>query len=201
MKIKFIKEYCACFRDENGSINTETFKRGDTVSTSMEADRYFTEELAQWLIDNGFAEEVQEPRCWKPKYDEEYFYIGHDGLAHCCIWRNDELDNGRLKLGLVFKTEEAAIRCCDYLEAIATVRQDEGVLTPEQLQEKERDDKKVVFIGFDSMGHLATNSIGLFSYDIIINAILFDNETHAQASLDNHPEEWKTIANYDWSRE
>ena len=75
------------------------------------------------------------------------------------------------------------------------------MLTPEQLQEKERDDKKVVFIGFDSMGHLATNSIGLFSYDIIINAILFDNETHAQASLDNHPEEWKTIANYDWSRE
>lgn len=190
MKIKFIKEYVAVDPATNSGI---VYRFGETE----EIENY----TAEWLIDNGFAEEVKESSCWKPKYDEEYFYIGHDGLVHPCLWRNDELDNGRLKLGLVFKTKEAGTRCCDYLKAIATVRQDEGVLTPDQLQEKERDDKKVVFIGFDSMGHLATNSIGLFLYDIIINAILFDNKTHAQASLDNHPDEWKIIANYDWSRE
>lgn len=190
MKIKFLRP----FRLYNPIGDDTTMDEG--AIDNMEKEDY-----AQWLIDNGFAEEVKEPGGWKPEYDEEYFYIGHDGLVYSCPWGNDPIDSGRLKLGLVFKTEEACMRCRDYLEAIATVQQDEGVLTPNELQEKERDDKKVVFIGYDSMGHLATNPISLFSYNIVINAILFDNVTNAKASLDKHPDEWKIIANYDWSRE
>lgn len=202
MKIKFIKEYCTCFRDEENMINTETFKPDDTVSTSMEVDRYFTEELARWLINNGFAEEVKESGRWKPQNGEAYYSLNSYGsVSLCTCWKNDHIDRWRYSIGNTFKTEKATERCHDYLKAIAIVRQDEGVLTPDQLQEKKRDYKKVVFIGYDSMGRLATNPISLFSYDIIINAILFDNETHARASLDNHPDEWKIIANYDWSRE
>ena len=112
MKIKFIKEYQA-FQDFEGSFEASNiYKVGDTKNVATEA--------AQWLIDNGFAEEVKESGWWKPKYDEEYFYIGHDNFVHSCPWRNDPLDNGRLRLGLVFKTEEAGICCRDYLEAIAT---------------------------------------------------------------------------------
>ena len=208
MKIKFLKDYAInrgdCPLEIGGfaALETEIVKADTVVDLEKDnRDDAFSDELVRWLIDNGFAEEVKESSWWKPKYDEEYFYVGHDSYVHPCIWKNDPIDNGRLKLGLVFKTEEAGMRCRNYLEAVAIVRQDEGVLTPNELQEKKRDYKKVVFIGYDSMGRLATNPISLFSYDIVINAILFDNETNARASLDNHPSEWKIIANYDWSRE
>ena len=190
MKIKFLKDY----RYPGGGYSN----KGD-VQTFEDA------EFAKWAIDNGFAEEVQEPRCWKPKYDEEYFYIGHDGLAHCCIWRNDELDNGRLKLGLVFKTEEAAIRCCDYLEAIATVRQDEGVLTPEQVNELIKNEDLAYYVGY--MGNRSSGEVlcgCTMSFEdcwMPVGVTLFDTEEHADASCKKHQDEWKTILNYDWSRE
>ena len=194
MKIKFLKP----FRLYN-PIGDDMMMDEGTVET-MEKEDY-----AQWLIDNGFAEEVKESSWWKPKYDEEYFYIGHDGLAHCCIWRNDELDNGRLKLGLVFKTEEAGIRCRDYLKAIATVRQDEGVIGLQGIgEEYEAEDNKyddfcVYTVAFD----LYLRKLVVTDADeyISANAIWFDTEEHAQSSLDNHPDEWKIIVNYDWGRE
>lgn len=190
MKIKFIKEYVAVDPATNSGI---VHRFGET-----EEIKDYT---AQWLIDNGFAEEVKESGWWKPKKGERYYFIDDSGCIKQDTWQNSFWEVDRYRSGNVFKTEEAVKRYWDFLKAIATVRQDEGVLTPNELQEKERDDKKVVFIGYDSMGHLATNPISLFSYDIVVNAIFFDNEMHAQSSLDNHRKEWETIANYDWSRE
>lgn len=195
MKIKFIKEYCACFRDENGSINTETFKRGDTVSTSMEADRYFTEELAQWLIDNGFAEEVKESGGWNPKLNEKYFYVASFGGVLRETWNDLMGDRNKFSIGNVFKTEGAAERYRDYLKAIATVRQDEGVLTPEQAAKN----GYIYYICIHNEFGLVVHG---FNADYVsVNTVLFDTREHAQASRDKHPDEWKTIANYDWSRE
>ena len=180
MKIKFIKEYRA--------IVVRSII-GDTADNLDDED-------AQWLIDNGFAEEVKEPSCWKPKYDEEYFYVGHDCYVHPCIWKNYLIDNGRLKLGLVFKTEEAGTRCCDYLKAIATVRQDEGVLTPEKVRETLNQDGTVYTVG--------TNATALsvkHFYNASAGAVYFDTVYHANDSLDKHPDEWKIISSYDWSKE
>ena len=193
MKIEFIKEYCACFRDENGSINTETFEHGDTVSTSMEADRYFTEELAQWLIKNGFAEEVKESGWWKPKLDQMYYFL--DGYSKACVqpWLNDEFDDIRYSMGNVFKTKEAADRYRDYLKAIATVRQGEGVLTPDDVRKTLARDGTVYTIGIScTMLSVERTSAG---------AVYFDTGYNAKTSLNEHQDEWKIIANYDWSRE
>lgn len=199
MKIKFIKEYCTCFRDEENMINTETFKPDDTVSTSMEVDRYFTEELARWLIDNGFAEEVKEGKWWKPKKNEAYYY--ESGVVTYRVWTDDESDENRFRIGNCFKTREAIEKWHDYLEANAIVRQDEGVLTPEELMDKSRDKVEVYYVGFDQRGFLCPNMISLFDHDVITNAILFDTHEHALASRNKHPDEWEIIANYDWSRE
>ena len=194
MKIEFIKEYCACFRDENGSINTETFKHGDTVSTSMEADRYFTEELAKWLIDNGFAEEVKSG-WWKPKYGKRYYYLGEYGRIKVGTWNDCLWDNHLYAMGNVFRTEEAADRYCAYLKAEATVRQDEGVLTPEQAAKN----GYIYYICVHNEFGLVVHG---FNADYVsVNTVLFDTREHAQASRDNHPDEWKIIANYDWSKE
>lgn len=136
-----------------------------------------------------------------PQEGAVYYRVRSDGNVAREPWVGTWFDKNCQDIGNVFKTWKAADQFAKYLRALTIVRQDEGVLTPNELQEKKRDYKKVVFIGYDSMGHLATNPISLFSYDIVINAILFDNEMNAQASLDKHLNEWKTIANYDWSRE
>ena len=205
MKIKFLKDFIAAQSNDYSDLHTILIERGDIVD--VDGCRYnghyfdMPKEQAQWLIDNGFAEEVKGSGWWRPKLGDTYYITYPDGIIASCTWDRCGVDENRFSNGAVFKTEEATERWRDYLKAIATVRQDEGVLTPNELQEKKRDYKKVVFIGYDSMGRLATNPISLFSYDIVINAILFDNETNARASLDNHPSEWKIIANYDWSRE
>ena len=189
MKIEFIKEYCACFRDENGSINTETFKRGDTVSTSMEADRYFTEELAQWLIKNGFAEEVKESGWWKPRFDETYYFV--DGSGKVCIepWLNDELDEYRYSVGECFKTEKAAEAWRDYRMARATVSRDEGFM------------KGTAYDGVYSIFMGETLRVDDYPVRVYANTLYFDTREHAIASLQNHTKEWEVITSYDWSLE
>lgn len=199
MKIELIKEYCACFRDENGSINTETFKRGDTVSTSMEADRYFTEELAQWLIKNGFAKEVEGSGAWKPKHKEKYYFVDGSGKVDAEPWLNDELDEYRYSVGECFKTEKAAEAWRGYRIARATVSRDKGVLTPEQIRDNYLGEF-VHYVVFNLDGQLETSWDCLDDY-ATPGTIYFDTMQHAQDSLDKHPDEWKIISNYDWSRE
>lgn len=199
MKIELIKEYCACFRDENGSINTETFKRGDTVSTSMEADRYFTEELAQWLIKNGFAKEVEGSGAWKPKHKEKYYFVDGSGKVDAEPWLNDELDEYRYSVGECFKTEKAAEAWRGYRIARATVSRDKGVLTPEQIRDNYLGEF-VHYVVFNLDGQLETSWDCLDDY-ATPGTIYFDTMQHAQDSLDKHPNEWEIITNYDWSRE
>lgn len=205
MKIKFIKEYCTCFRDEENIINTETFKPDDTVSTSMEMDRYFTEELARWLINNGFAEEVKESDWWKPMMGDRYYFIDDSGCIKEDIWGNNFWDVDRYKLGNVFKTEEAVKRYRDYLKAIAIVRQDEGMLTPEQVDELIKDEGLAYYVGY--MVNPSNEKVLLgcpMNFDDCwtpVGVILFDSEAHVDRSLRKHPDEWKIIVNYDWSRE
>ena len=194
MKIKFIKEYVAVDPATNSGI---IHRFGET-----EEIKDYT---AQWLIDNGFAEEVKESGWWKPKRGDKYWYIGLDNFVHLGTWENSVADNGMLKLGLIFKTEKAGVYRRDYLEAVVTVKQDKGVIDLQGICEKyetednKYDDFSVYTVAFD----LYLRKLVVTDADeyISANAIWFDTEEHAQASLDNHPDEWKIIANYDWSRE
>ena len=180
MKIKFLKDY----RYPGGGYSN----KGD-VQTFEDA------EFAKWAIDNGFAEEVKECGWWKPKLNEKYFYVSGFCEVLSDTWNDLEVDRDRFFVGNVFKTEGAAGRWRDYLKAIATVRQDEGVLTPEQGMKV-----SYVYCIYDN------NEFGpvVHKYYAVctpVNTVLFDTSEHAQDSLDKHPDEWKIIANYDWSRE
>lgn len=191
MKIRFIKEYVAVDPATNSGI---IHRFGET-----EEIKDYT---AQWLIDNGFAEEVKESGWWKPKFDEKYYFSNNFGELGVAPWSNDELDKARYSMGNVFKTKEAAERYRDYLRAVATVRQDEGVLTPEEVMRTAG--------GGNIIGEIVVNHGGWNLKACMLNTlamlpsvgvIYFDTYQYAQASLDKHPDEWKTIANYDWSRE
>lgn len=195
MKIKFLKP----FRLYN-PIGDDMMMNEGAVE-NMEKEDY-----AQWLIDNGFAEEVKESGWWRPKNGDRYYFIDGSGYIKYDTWRNGFWEVDRYKMGNVFKTEEATKRCRAYLEAIATVRQDEGVIDLqgigeeyEATPENKYNDFSVYTVAFD----LYLRKLVVTDADeyISANAIWFDTEEHAQSSLDNHPDEWKIIVNYDWGRE
>lgn len=191
MKIKFIKEYVAVDPATNSGI---IHRFGETE----EIEKY----TAQWLIDNGFAEKVDDE--W-PMVGEKYYIVGAGGAVLRVVWRGDSTDKDCQAIGNIFKTEEATKRCSDYLKAIATVRQDEGVIDLQGIgEEYETEDNKYNdFSVYTVAFNLYLRKLVVIDADeyISANAIWFEDEEYAQSSLDNHPDEWKTIVNYDWGRE
>lgn len=180
MKIKFLKDY----RYPGGGYSN----KGD-VQTFEDA------EFAKWAIDNGFAEEVKESGQWKPKFGEAYFFLNSTGKINVEPWLSDKSDEYRYSMGECFKTEKAAEAWRSYRIAIATVRQDEGVLTPEETAKNRYNYYIWIHDEFGLEVH------GFNADYVSVNTVLFDTKEHAQASLDEHWNEWKIIANYDWSRE
>ena len=45
---------------------------------------------------------------WKPEIDEKYFYISYEGTVCVAPWSNDDLDNWRYFIGIVFQTPQEA---------------------------------------------------------------------------------------------
>ena len=207
MKIKFLKDYAinrgACPLDIGGfdGLKTEIIKAGTKVDSGEDDwDGAFSDELVKWLIDNGFAEEVKESGWWEPEEDEKYFFVDNNGDVEADRWFGLRVDTGRFAIGNYFKTYAAAVRHRDYLKAVATVRQDEGVLTPEEIRERVRMPAGYCYVIVQSPNDASSIDIRGIR-DAIASAIYFDIEEHAKASLDKHLNEWKIIANYDWSRE
>lgn len=63
----------------------------------------FPEILTEWF------EEIKEPIDsihWKPRYNDEYFYISDYGDIFSGIWSDSRIDNERLALGFVYSSEE-----------------------------------------------------------------------------------------------
>lgn len=193
MKIKFIKEYVAVDPTTNSGI---VYRFGETE----EIDEY----TAQWLIDNGFAEEVKASGWWKPGNGGRYYYVNDDGEIIEKVWLpfGSPTDEKRFSIGNYFRSNVAAERYRDYLKAIATVRQDEGVLTLGGTIDAADIGAMVGRIIVNDMtGNLAASMCNLHSDEPSVGTIYFGTCKQAQASLDKHPDEWKIIANYDWSRE
>lgn len=189
MKIKFLKP----FRLYNPV--------GDDVMMGEGAIENMKEDYAEWLIDNGFAKEVIESGWWKPGNGENYYFIDGNGTILYDKYKDTFCNEYRVSVGNCFKTYFAADRYRDYLKAIATVRQDEGVLMPKEVESAERSNGAVYCITYTFDSGLFVHACHLAMALPQIGAIYFNSRMYAQASLDKHPDEWKIIANYDWSRE
>lgn len=194
MKIKFLKP----FRLYNPIGDDMMMGEGAIENTEKE-------DYARWLIDNGFAKEVIESGWWKPGNGENYYFIDGDGTILYDKYKDTFYNKYRVSVGNCFKTYFAADRYRDYLEAVTTVRQDEGVLTPEQINELIKNEDLAYYVGYASNRGNGEVLCGCtMSFEdcwVPVGAILFDTEEHADASCKKHPDEWKIIANYDWSRE
>lgn len=191
MKIKFLKEYkfLRGFENDVKLTTTQIFK--DAIIDTVEDE--VPDEDVQWLIDNGFAEKVDDE--WPQEYDTVWS-ISSDGTPYKHNWRGYSRNMERKDIGNVFKTKEAAERFVNYLKAITTVRQDEGVLTPEKVRETLNQYGTVYTVG--------TNATALsveHFYNASAGAVYFDTLYNANTSIGNHLDEWEIITNYDWSKE
>lgn len=141
-----------------------------------------------------------------PQKDAPFWSISADGSSFQDIWLNLHIDSARMAIGNAFKTKEAADRFVDYLKATAVVRQDKGVIDLQGIREEYEatpENKYDEFCVYTVAFNLYLRKLVVIDADeyVSANAIWFDTMEHAQASLDKHQDEWKTIANYDWSRE
>lgn len=179
MKIKFLKP----FRLYN-PVGDDTMMGEGSVENVKE-------DYAEWLIDNGFAEEVLESGWWRPQAGKNYYTVRSNGDVVSLKWLEDRFDEGSQAIGNIFKTEAAAERYRDYLKAIATVRQDEGFMR-----------KNGGGFGWPVI-EFTTNNPGVDDIAGRQHAgeFYFDTREHALDSAMNHTREWQTILNYDWSRE
>lgn len=193
MKIKFIKEYVSVDPATKSGI---IHRFGETE----EIEDY----TAQWLIDNGFAEEFKESGWWKPKLHGKYYFLSNVGEVMDEPWLDSGVDESRYSVGNCFKTEDAAERYKEYLKAITIVRQDEGVIDLQTVRERcEAGSEDDDFCAYTIAYGLYTRRLTIMGFVdcISASATWFDTEEHAEASIDKHQDEWKTILNYDWSKE
>ena len=181
--------------DVTDNLDDETSSMFDSTGT-YRFDKDDIKHFDEWF------EEVKEPNWEKPEFDKLYYYVDDTGDIRSKFWMDNSVDNTRWALCICFITEKAAERYKEYLKAIATVRQDEGVLTPEQINELEGREGKAYHVGYmGKQNGEEVRLIDLYETWVPVGAILFDTEEHAEASLNKHLDDWKVIANYDWSRE
>ena len=189
--------------------DTPAFRSGYTFETDPEDEGVLLDKegigaFYENEIDN-FDEWFEEVSDEWPQKDDAFWSISFYGTSFTDIWGYNDYDKESMAIGNVFKTKEAAERYRDYLKAIATIRQDEGVLTPEQINERIKNEDLAYYVGY--MGNRSNGEVlcgCTMSFDDCwppVGVILFDTDEHAQASLDRHRDEWKIIANYDWSKE
>lgn len=84
--------------------NQETTETGLIIMIYHETTlKKFPNILTEWF------EEVEEPVDsvhWKPKKDDEYFWMNSYGETQPDVWDGDSIDIMRLALGMIYRTEE-----------------------------------------------------------------------------------------------
>ena len=131
-------------------------------------------------------EEINESTRWKPKMDQEYYWLGSNSSVIPDDWCDLDIDRNRFETGNCFQTEEEAEKVVEYLKALAVVRGD----ATKKFVKGERN----WFVFYN-----VTADYLDFGYDYsdIRNGVfglpLFATEEDAQRSIEQHKKEWLTI--------
>lgn len=166
----------------------EIFTKNET--TIVASDGYETDTDLIVNFDEWFEEVPDE---W-PQAGKHYYTVRSDGGVISLEWLGDRFDEGSQAIGNVFKTEKSAHAYVDYLKAVTTVRQDEGVLTTEEADRH--------CVNGNRAYCLMPPGIVRNSFSVVApGGIYFKDTESAGASWDAHRKEWQTIMSYDWSRE
>lgn len=176
---------------EAGELFDDTDSFGHETSSMFDSRgvyRFDKDDIKHF--DEWFEEASDE---W-PQAGKNYYTVRSDGGVISLEWLEDRFDDGSQAIGNVFKTEKSAHAYVDYLKAVTTVRQDEGVLTTEEARKQVANGNRVYCL---MPPGTVRNSISV----VAPGGIYFKDTESAGASWDAHRKEWQTIINYDWSRE
>lgn len=141
--------------------------------------------LGEWL------EEIEpEYKRWRASRGDEYFYLQDTGI----IGSDKEIgvlcDDLRYSLGNYFETRDEADAYLDYLKALAVVRDDAEGFKPDWLD----GEQAKVYVGYSH--YKEDLSIGEAWYDEdtgVFGLPYFATKEDAEASIEKHEKEWKTI--------
>ena len=77
--------------------------------------------LKREVVEDG----AEKPPHQRPKLNdgEKYYYNEHDGMTFGYFWNSTDCDFGRLAIGNVFLTEEAAKYAAEYYKVLAEMRE------------------------------------------------------------------------------
>lgn len=139
--------------------------------------------FVKMLLANGFIEEIKY-ESWRPKYNDEYWFVSSDGAESISVWESHLIDEYRYNFGNCFQTKEQAVEVVEWLKAFKVLRDDTKGFKPNWSD----DDERKFSVGYNhDMGELEIYT-GRFAQNTII---YFATEADAEESIKKHSHEWK----------
>lgn len=163
-------------REVDGSKILKEYESNNKVSILVSKINDFDE----WF------EEIQEPTDsihWKPKNGDEYFYISDYGNVYSDIWSDKHVDNERLALGAIYRTEEECEGAKERSLAEARLRRT-STFKPDWNNDNQN--KWTVYYDHNSE-ELLIEATAFLQYS---SAIYFDTYDSIKKSIKENREDW-----------
>ena len=178
--------------DDTDSFGHETSSMFDSRGT-YRFEKDDIEHFDEWF------EKVDESSDWLHNgtiyYRPEVSVYSKRFLPCSDMFRVTEYDIARRRIGFCHESAKSCERFIDFLESVEAVSHDDGFMSPFGKVDEVR-------YGFgifcDWEGNLCAEEK---KHMVLAGEFYFDNEENAEKSINSHPNEWKVILNYDWSRE
>lgn len=131
--------------------------------------------------------EIEEPTDsihWKPKKDDEYFWMNSYGETQPDVWDGDSIDIMRLALGMVYRTEEECEKARDRRLAEVRLRQTATFKLDSE------DGKGGYYIGYDYIA----KSLRIHPASWIDGGepAYYETKEEAEKSIKENEQDWKT---------
>lgn len=95
-----------------GNLMAGTPEEPETADTGLNLMMYHRGTLEKFpnILTEWFEEEPIDSIHWKPKKDDEYFWMNSYGETQPDVWDGDSIDIMRLALGMIYRTKEECER-------------------------------------------------------------------------------------------
>lgn len=127
------------------------------------------------------AEEQEEPKPWKPKFEEEYFYICNTLETGKYFNGNDSIDDKIITSGNCFPTEERAEQVAKKMRLLLRLEQLHDMLCPDYVPGWESDETKF-YVYFSHIQNNWRVSCGTSWENPCV--VVFDTEKNAQKAAE-----------------
>lgn len=128
---------------------------------------------------------------WKPKNDDLYYYVYSGGVIGNECWGEFSYDSWLLNQGNCFRTKKEAEAYKEYLEAIATIREDAGWWQPDW-SDIEQGKWVAIYDYSDNDWHVRVRTVIYHP-----GTVNFPSEELLEQSLKDHKDAWETVRKWE----